>query len=146
RVDLARRSAGLGGSPAGTLTPPADPADVAALSGRDAARRAVRWLSGQIPWPASAIPIACRPPLGWISPSAVSPEASAPPRERFLLRSSVFLRRAEIEIRQDERTIWRGTVARLGPGRSGALPPFWAASASLAGGAIEVALVAAASG
>jgi hypothetical protein len=104
----------------------------------------VRWLSEQIPWPASAIPIACRPPLGWISPSAVSAEPSAPPRERFLLRASTFLRRPEIEIRQDGRALWRGTVARLGPGRSRTLPADWAASADVAGGTIEIALAASA--
>jgi hypothetical protein len=136
---------------AGNLIHAAEPADVAALSGRHAAQSAVRWLSEQSPWPVSTIPIACRPPLGWISPSAVSPqpgapprERSAPPRERFLLRSSTFLRRAEIEIRQDGRALWHGTVARLGPGRSRALPPDWAASVDVAGGTIEIALGAAA--
>jgi hypothetical protein len=56
----------------------------------------------------------------------------------------VFLRRAEIEIRQEKRTLWRGTVARLGPGRSRAIPPGWAASVDVAGGTIEIALAAAA--
>jgi hypothetical protein len=158
RVDLAERTSRVGVFAAGNLIHAAEPADVAALSGRHAAQSAVRWLSEQIPWPASAIPIACRPPLGWISPSAVSGEPSArpgewsapprepsaPPRERFLLRASVFLRRPAIEIRQDGRALWRGTVARLGPGRSRTLPADWAASADVAGGTIEIALAAAA--
>jgi hypothetical protein len=151
RVDAALRTDRVGVFAAGNLIHAAEPADVAALSGRHAAQSAVRWLSKQGPWPASAIPIACRPPLGWISPNAVSYERqatprapSAPPRERFLLRASTFLRRPEIEIRQDGRALWRGTVARLGPGRSRAVSAAWAASADAAGGTIEIALAAAA--
>jgi hypothetical protein len=144
RVDAALRTDRKGIFAAGNLIHAAEPADVAALSGRHAAQSVARWLSEQSPWPASAIPIVCRPPLGWISPGAVSPEPSAPPRRRFLLRSSVFLRRAEIDIRQDGRTLWRGTVAHLGPGRSRAVQPNWAASVDLAGGCIEIALARAA--
>jgi hypothetical protein len=144
RVDAALRTGRVGVFAAGNLIHAAEPADVAALGGRHAAQSAVRWLSEQGPWPASAIPIACRPPLGWISPSAVSPEPQAPPRERFLLRSSAFLRRPEIEIRQDGRALWRGTVARVGPGRSRALLPDWAASVDAGGGTVEIALAAAA--
>jgi hypothetical protein len=146
RVDLAVRTSRVGVFAAGNLIHAAEPADVAALSGRHAAQSAWRWLSEQGRWPASAIPIACRPPLRWISPSAVSPEPSAPPRERFLLRSSVFMRSPEIEIRQDGRALWRGTVARLGPGRSRPISADWTASVDVSGGAIEVALVAAAAG
>jgi hypothetical protein len=146
RVDTAVRTSRAGVFAAGNLIHAAEPADVAALSGRHAAQSAARWLSEQSPWPAAAIPIVCRPPLGWVSPGAISPEPSAPPRERFLLRSSLFLRRAEIEIRQDGRTLWRGTVARLGPGRSRGVPPDWAASVDAAGGTIEIALAAAAWG
>ena len=144
RVDTALRTSRAGVFAAGNLIHAAEPADVAALSGRHAAQSAARWLSEQSPWPASAIPVGCRPPLGWVSPGAVSPEPSPPPRERFLLRASLFLRRAEIEIRQDGRTLWRGTFARLGPGRSRTLPPDWAASVDVAGGPIEIALAAAA--
>jgi len=146
RVDTGLRTSRAGVFAAGNLIHAAEPADVAAVSGRHAAQSAARWLSEQSPWPAAAIPIVCRPPLGWVSPGAVSAEPSAPPRERFLLRSSLFLRRAEIEIRQDRRTLWRGTVARLGPGRSRAVPPDWAASVDAAGGANEIALAAGARG
>jgi thioredoxin reductase len=144
RVDTALRTARSGVFAAGNLIHAAEPADVAALSGRHAAQSVVRWLSEQSPWPASATAIACRPSLGWISPSAISPEPTAPPRGRFLLRSSVILHSPEIEIRQDGRALWRGTVSRLGPGRSRPIPPDWAASVDVAGGGIEIALAAAA--
>jgi thioredoxin reductase len=144
RVDTAVRTSRAGVFAAGNLIHAAEPADVAALSGRHAARSVARSLSERSPWPVSTIPIVCRTPLAWISPSAVSPEPSAPPRERFLLRSSAFLGSPEIEIRQDGRALWRGTIARLGPGRSRTVPPDWAASVDVTGGRIEIALAAAA--
>jgi thioredoxin reductase len=142
RIDTSLRTDRPGVFAAGNLIHAAEPADVAALSGRHAAQSAVRWLSEPSPWPAAAIPVTCRPPLGWISPNAVSREPSAPPRGRFLLRSSAFLRRPQIEVRQDGRALWRGSVARLGPGRSGTLVPDWAGSVDVAGGTIEIALAA----
>jgi thioredoxin reductase len=142
RVDTALRTSRPGVLAAGNLVHAAEPADVAALSGRHAGASAARWLSGASAWSAPAIPITCRPPLGWISPNALAPTPEVPPRGRFLLRSSVFLRRPKIEIKQDERRLWRGTIARLGPGRSVGLPAGWRARVDPAGGAIEVALAA----
>jgi len=139
RVDTALRTSRPGVLAAGNLIHGAEPADVAALSGRHAAAAAARWLSGADQWPSGAVPITCAPPLGWISPNAVAPTPDAPPRRRFLLRSSVFLRRAHIEVRQHERTLWRGTVRGLGPGRSARLPADWVGAVDPAGGAIEAA-------
>ena len=99
-----------------------------------------RWVADPSGWPAPAVPIACRAPLHWISPNAVGPGRETPPRGRFALRCSAFLRRPEVEIRQDERVLWRGRLARLQPGRSASLPPHWVASVDAVGGAIEVAL------
>jgi len=142
RVDSALRTSRPGVLAAGNLVHAAEPADVAALSGRHAGASAALWLLDASAWSAPAIPITCRPPLGWVSPNAVAPTLEAPPRGRFLLRASVFLRRPRIEIRQDERRLWRGTIARLGPGRSVGLPAGWRARVDPAGGAIEVALAA----
>jgi thioredoxin reductase len=138
RVDTGLRTARAGVFAAGNLLHGAEPADVAALSGRHAAASTARWLSERGPWPAPVVPVACRAPLHWISPNAVGPAREPPPRRRFALRSHVLLRRAEIEIRQDRRRLWRGRVARLGPGRSALVPSDWIGSVDPAGGAIEV--------
>jgi hypothetical protein len=75
-------------------------------------------------WPAERVSVLCETPLRWISPSAISgPEG--PPRGRFLLRASSFLRAPRIEIVQGERVLWRGRLARLMPGRSARLPRRW---------------------
>jgi thioredoxin reductase len=143
RVDAALRTSRPAVFAAGNLVHAAEPADVAALGGRHAGARAARWLADEDEWPAAAIPVSCRAPLMWISPNAVASGQGEPPRARFLLRSSVFLRRAEVEIRQDGRRLWRGAVARLGPGRSRGVRADWTGAVDVAGGAIEIALAAA---
>src|SRR5207253_3403733 len=118
RIDTALRTSRTGVFAAGNVLHGAEPADVAALSGRHAALAVKRWLAEPHAWPHTAVPVACRAPLGWISPNAVGPGAEVPPRSRFALRASVIVRRPAIEIRQDERVLWRGRLARVQPGRS----------------------------
>jgi hypothetical protein len=139
RVDTGLRTTRSGVFAAGNVLQGAEPADVAALSGRHAAASVASWLSQPNVWPAPAVPVTCRPPLRWISPNAVGGGRDAPPRRRFALRSTVLLRRPEIEIRQDGRRLWNGRVPRLGPGRSASLPTAWVAAVDLAGNAVEVA-------
>jgi thioredoxin reductase len=140
RTDASLRTARPGVFAAGNVLHPAEPADVAALGGRHVAASVARWLAEPDGWPASTVPIRCRPPLLWISPNAVAPGVDPPPRARFALRSSVFIRAPELLIRQDERVLWRGRLTRLVPGRSASLTPRWLASVDAAAGAVEVAL------
>jgi thioredoxin reductase len=139
RVDTALRTSRAGVFAAGNLVHGAEPADVAALGGRHAAHALAHWLGGADEWP-RVVPIACRGALGWISPNAVAVRAQAPPRGRFALRASVFLRRPALEISQGGRVLWRGRTTRLGPGRSAALPAAWMSAVDPAGGHIELAL------
>jgi thioredoxin reductase len=141
RVDTALRTARAGTLAAGNLIHPAEPADIAALSGRHAARAAALALRAPDAWPAPATPLVCRPPLLWISPGAVAPAREPPPRGRFLLRAGQPLGRREIEIHQAGRCLWRGGVARLGTGRSASLPARWLPSIDPAAGAAEVRIV-----
>jgi thioredoxin reductase len=140
RVDTALRTSRAGVFAAGNVLHGAEPADVAALSGRHAAASAARFIADAGEWPASQVPIVCRAPLQWISPGAVGPDRAPPPRGCFVLRASAFVRRPEIEIRQDGRVLWRGRLARVQPGRSVAVTPSWLASVDTAGGTVEVAL------
>jgi thioredoxin reductase len=137
RVDSSLRTARRGLFAAGNLLHGVEPADIAALGGRHAAAAASRWLQNEDRWPERAVPIACRPPLQWISPNAVS--VGAPPRGRFLLRSSAFLDRPVIEVRQDGRSLWKGRIARLVPGRSALLSAAWIPLVEPDGGPVEVA-------
>jgi thioredoxin reductase len=138
RVDTGLRTARPGVFAAGNLLHGAEPADVAALSGRHAAATAARWLAGEAPWPEPCVPIVCRPPLRWISPNAVGPARDAPPRGRFALRSTAFRSAPALEVAQDGRLLWRGRLPRLVPGRSTSLSARWLASVDAAGGPVEV--------
>lgn len=136
QVDTALRTTHSGLFAAGNLLQGAEPADVAALSGRHAATAVAGWLNRSERWP-ERVPIVCRPPLLWISPNAVSGVAP-PPRGRFVVRSSTFVSRPALEIRQDDRVLWRGRLRKLVPGRSSHVPSSWLSRVDLGGGEIEI--------
>jgi hypothetical protein len=136
RVDAGLRTSRVGTFAAGNVVQGAEPADIAALSGRHAAKSVVRCLDDHERWP-THVPIVCRDPLAWISPNAVS-SREPPPRGRFALRSSEFLKRPRVEIRQNGRTIWTTRVRKLIPGRSTYLPSDWLEQVDLAAGPIAV--------
>lgn len=140
QVDTALRTTQVGLFAAGNLLHGAEPADVAALTGRHAAAAVVRWLDERDPWP-DRVPVVCRPPLLWISPNAVS-SGEPPPRDRFALRSSAFLAGVEIEIRQHDLLLWTGRLRRMVPGRSSSLPASWLVKVDPHGSAIDVQLAA----
>jgi thioredoxin reductase len=135
RIDTALRTTRQGMFAAGNMLHGAEPADVAALSGRHAGRSIARWLAGDGSWPVS-VPIECAPPLAWVSPNAIAAEAD-PPRGVFMLRSREYARRAAVEIRQDGRLLWSGR-ANLKPGRSSLLPADWVGAVDLGGGVVQV--------
>ena len=141
RVDTGLRTTRPGVFAAGNLLHGAEPADIAALSGRHAAASVRRRLVEGEPWPERGVPIICRRPLQWIAPNSVSATIQPPPRDRFALRSAAFTNRSRIEIGQDGRPLWSGRVARLTPGRSRALPAAWITHVDPNGGPIIVALV-----
>jgi thioredoxin reductase len=140
QVDTSLRTTQIGLFAAGNLLQGAEPADVAALSGRHAAAAVAGWLNQSDPWP-QRVPIVCRQPLLWISPNAVS-SGEPPPRDRFALRSSAFLAGPQIEIRQHDRLLWTGRLRRMAPGRSSSLPTSWLAKVDPHGSTIDVQLAA----
>jgi thioredoxin reductase len=139
-VDAALRTARPGVFAAGNVNHGAEAADVAALAGRHAGAAAAAWVARpqDRAWPEAHVPIHCAPPLHWIAPNAIAPGAGPPPRGRFALRARTFLEVPEIEIAQDGRTLWRGRVRGVRPGRSTALPAGWAAAVDPAGGPVAV--------
>jgi len=135
RVDTGLRTSRPGVFAAGNLLHGAEPADVAALSGRHAAASLSRWLRDGT-W-VDPVHVRCLAPLRWISPNAIA-DASIPPRGRFLLRAAEFLERPEIDIRQGGRVLWRGRFRRLVPGRSASLSCDWIELVDPKSGPIEV--------
>jgi thioredoxin reductase len=127
RVDTGLRAEREGVFAAGNLLHGAEPADVAALSGRRAAVSVAQWLRDDT-WPRRSVPIACEAPLQWIAPNAVSSADDIPPRGHFALRSAEFVRRPKLEITQADHALWSGQLARLVPGRSALIPWEWTRS------------------
>jgi thioredoxin reductase len=139
QVDTGLRTSRVGVFAAGNLLHGAEPADVAALSGRRAAASVAAWLAGE-PWPDRRVPLVCRPPLHWVAPNAVAALQEPPSRNRFALRSYAFLRRPLVEVRQARRLLAKQRLARIGPGRSCALDPHWISSVDVDAGPIELAI------
>jgi thioredoxin reductase len=132
---------------AGNLVHAAETADIAALSGRHAARHIAAVLGGA---PAAGSPAASaasagarvavlvEPPLRWISPNVIQMPAAPPPLGRFVLRSAAFRRGTRLEVRQDGRLLARSRPVRLIPERPAHLGAGWLAEVDPAGGPVRV--------
>ena len=159
-VDTALETSAAGVFAAGNLVHAAETADIAALSGRHAARsifallgarratgrvvgRAGEPVAGPVTERAAAVwagrvPVRVGPPLRWISPNAIAVAAGPPPLGRFVLRSQEFRRLARLEVRQDGRLLARSRPVRLIPGRPVHLAAAWLARVDPAGGPVRV--------
>ena len=112
-VDTALRTTRPGVFAAGNLLHPAETADVCALDGRHAAPAVAAYLRGPGEWP-SPVRLTARAPLVWVAPNLLLASDHPPPRDRFLLRSREFVRRARIQVRQDGRELWSGAGRPVG--------------------------------
>jgi thioredoxin reductase len=138
-IDPALRTTRTGVFAAGNLLHPAETADVCALDGRHVAPAVAAYLRGPGEWPAH-VRMAARAPLAWVAPNLLLATGHPPPRERFLLRSTEFIRRPRLQVRQGGRELWSGRVGRLVPGRSAHIPSDWAARVDPALGPVIVAV------
>jgi thioredoxin reductase len=136
-TDQALRTTRRGVFAAGNLLHPAETADICALDGRHVAPSVAAYLRGAREWP-TRVRVIARGPLAWIAPNLLLAAGHDPPRDRFLLRSREFVRRARILVRQDGRELWRRRLGRLVPGRSAHIPAGWAERVDPAGGPVIV--------
>lgn len=124
RIDTALRTSTRGVFAAGNLVHAAETADVAALSGRHAARAAVAFLAGE-QWPERRVPIVCEPPIAWISPNALAVDHVSPPRQNFTWRIAGVRTRATVRIEQGGRTLWSRRFRSLIPSLPLSMPADW---------------------
>jgi thioredoxin reductase len=150
-VDTTLATSAAGVFAAGNLVHAAETADIAALSGRHAARHIAAALNigslgtGSLGTGSLAgegkhgaqVPVLVAPPLRWISPNVIG-SAAPPPLGRFVLRSQEFRRRVRLEARQDGRLLARSRPVRLVPGRPVHLDADWLAQVDPAGGPVRV--------
>ena len=91
----------------GNLLHPAETADICALDGRHVAPAVAAYLRAPGEW-AAHVRLTARAPLAWVAPNLLLATGHPPPRERFLLRSREFIRRARIQVRQGGSELWSG--------------------------------------
>ena len=164
-VDTTLATSAAGVFAAGNLVHAAETADIAALSGRHAARHIAAALkarprgtgragtgqpgaglagAGTAEAGADRIPVRAEAPLRWISPNAITATAGRaafpPPLGRFVLRSLEFRQLARLEVRQDDRLLARSRPLRVIPGRPAHLGCGWLSRVDPAGGPVRVAV------
>ena len=100
---------------AGNLIHAAETADVAALSGRYAARRVQEFLNTGVWLTQPAVPIVLDEALAWISPAALVPGVTIIPHGHFILRAARLVDHATVEVWQADRCLWRKRSQRLIP-------------------------------
>jgi thioredoxin reductase len=156
-VDTTLATSAAGVFAAGNLVHAAETADIAALSGRHAARHIAAALAENSSPAAGShgvglartdlpsggpgegrLPVLVAPPLRWISPNVITASAAPPPLGRFVLRSQEFRRLVRLEVRQDGRLLARSRPARLIPGRPVHLDADWLAQVDSVGGPVRV--------
>jgi thioredoxin reductase len=145
-VDTRLETSAPGVFAAGNLVHAAETADIAALSGRHAARHIAAALGvaldaggpGAGGSGAGWVPVRVEAPLRWISPNAIGSASVPPPLGRFVLRSQEFGGRVRLEVRQDDRLLARSRLLRLVPGRPVHLGAAWQARVDPSGGPVRV--------
>jgi NADPH-dependent 2,4-dienoyl-CoA reductase/sulfur reductase-like enzyme len=138
KVDPVLRTSARGVFAVGNLLHAAEAADICALDGRHVARGVAAHLAGDGgAWP-SAVSLVARPPLLWVAPNLLPAVGHRPPRDRFLLRSSSFLRLTRLEVRQGSRLLWSGRLTRVVPNRSAHIPARWASRVDPDAGPVTV--------
>lgn len=134
-VDTALATSAAGVFAAGNLVHAAETADIAALSGRHAARQIAAYLDGRHA-AAAPVPVEVGSPLLWISPNAIT-AGTPPPLGRFTLRAAGF-GRSGLEVRQDGRLLARSRPRRLIPGRPVHLAASWLGAVDPSAGPVRV--------
>ena len=137
-VDTSLATSAPGVFAAGNLIHAAETADVAALSGRHAARQIHSFLAGQASPVPGRVPVIAESPLRWISPNAIAADPVLPPLRRFTLRAAEYRPLARLEARQDGRLLARSRPLRLIPGRPVYLRASWLDRVDHRGGPVRV--------
>jgi thioredoxin reductase len=137
-VDTSMAASAPGVFAAGNLVHAAETADVAALSGRHAARQIDSFLAGQASPARAPVPVVAESPLRWISPNAIAAHPVMPPLGRFTLRAAEYRPPARLETRQDGTLLARSRPLRLVPGRPVYLRASWLDRVDPGGGPVRV--------
>lgn len=137
QVDAQFRTSQPGVFAAGNLLRGVETADWAALEGRSAARAIARFLENP-EWNRSRLEIHAEPPLDWICPSVLSPDALP---NRFRVRSHEFRDQAALRVRQGQNILHTQKFGRLPANTSINLSGEWTKRVDLSGEPLDIEII-----
>lgn len=139
-IDLEFHTSVEGVFAAGNLVHAAETADIAALSGRYAARSVQQFLHGKT-WSASPLKIEVDAPLLWVSPQMIAPGQTRTAQGHFILRVSQFLKQATLEVWQGERRLAQQRYRQMIPNLPVHLSDNWLSQVDSTGENIRLRIV-----
>lgn len=134
QVDSLYRTSRAAVFAAGNLLRGVETADWAALEGRAAARSVARYLENPT-WNGSRLEVHCEPPLAWICPNILSPDAGV---NGFRFRSSEFRQNAQLQLTQGGRVLYHRKSGRLKANTSLALSGEWIEKVDFSGEPVKL--------
>ena len=137
QVDSHFRTTQPGLFAAGNLLRGVETADYAALEGRSAARSIAQFLE-TAEWNEHRLEIYAEPPLDWICPNVLSPDALP---GRFRIRSHDFRGQATLEVTQGQKVLYRQKFRRLIANTSINLSGEWTKRVDFSGEPLKIEVV-----
>lgn len=134
QVDSSFRTSQKGIFAAGNLLRGVETADWAAIEGRKAARSIARYLENT-QWNANRLEVQPEPPLDWICPNVLSPDANA---QSFRLRSGEFRQNVNLQLMQSGRVLYQKHFSRLNANVSLNLSGEWVEKVDYAGEPVKL--------
>jgi thioredoxin reductase len=115
RINPALQTSVEGVFATGNLVHAAETADIAALSGRRAARAVKAYLSTGNWVGKESIPIEFAAPILWISPASTHPGLNSAPNGHFTLRVAEIVKRPLLRVLQGNRVLWQKRYRSMTP-------------------------------
>jgi NADPH-dependent 2,4-dienoyl-CoA reductase/sulfur reductase-like enzyme len=137
QVDARFRTSQPGIFAAGNLLRGVETADWAALEGRGAARSIARFLV-QPQWNVTRLEVHAEPPLDWVCPSVLSPDALP---SRFRIRAREFRDRVTLKILQNQKVLYSRKYRRLVANTSLDISGEWVERVDFSGEPLKVEVV-----
>jgi NADPH-dependent 2,4-dienoyl-CoA reductase/sulfur reductase-like enzyme len=137
QIDSYFRTSAPGIFAAGNVLRGAEPADIAALEGRNAARSIYYFLE-QGTWAEQSIPLKVEGAIAWISPNAISFPLNISQPKAFHFRVNQFCRSVEVQIYQGNQLLHHQRFKALQPNQSARLNANWLSTVDPLAGSLQI--------
>lgn len=137
QIDSYFRTSASGIFAAGNVLRGAEPADIAALEGRNAAHSIYHFLE-QGTWIEQSIPLKVEGAIAWISPNAITFPLDIAQPKSFRLRVNQFCQNAEVQIHQGNQLLHQQRFKVLQPNQSAQLNTSWLSAVDPLAGSLQI--------